>query len=62
MRWADWMVKKAPVYACGKKGKITRVETIRENGERMVKFIYVKLDGGKFSNPYYPSDVKKARR
>lgn len=56
------MVKKAPVYACGKKGKITRVETIRENGERMVKFIYVKLDGGKFSNPYYPSDVKKARR
>lgn len=61
MRWADWMVKGTPVVAYGKTGEITRVECTRLTGERTVKFIYVRMYGGKFANPYHPTDVKRLK-
>jgi len=60
--FAEWMKKGALVSVFDKHGVITRVETARVDGIKNAKFIYVMLAGGRFSNPYYPADVKPIKK
>lgn len=56
---AVWMEKGAMVRVYDKIGTITKIDkTALIDGIRYVKFIYIKLEGGRFENPYFPETVK----
>jgi hypothetical protein len=54
-----WMFKGALVLALDKKGTITKMEENHLDGVDYVYYIYVKLEGAKFANPYHPSDIQE---
>lgn len=51
------------VIANDQPGEITKVEKTKiSNGVMFVTYIYVKLEGGTFANPYFPELVKPFKK
>ena len=55
----DWMFKCAIVLALGKKGTITEMQENNLDGTDYVYYIFVKLEGEKFSKTYHPNDIQE---